>query len=105
MNAPGDKTKNGFTDRIPFPLFLLMGILTLVVFICVTVPADLALLVCLVRGPSAYFHDGLRIVGRPAHFTDGQPVPAGISFVVCFVSFLLTMWLVAGLLLAAKNLV
>jgi hypothetical protein len=91
-------------DRISFPFFLALGILTLVVFIFITLPADLAALVCIVRGPAAYFHDGIRIgTIRPARFTDGQLVPSGISAVVGIASALLTMWLVGGSLLAIRN--
>ena len=90
--------------RISLPFFLAMGILTLAVFIFVTLPVDLAALVCIVRGPAAYFHDGIRIVGsRPARFTDGGLVPAGLSAVVGLLSALLTMWIVGGSLLAIRN--
>ena len=92
-------------DRISYPFILALGILTMVVFIFITLPADLAALVCIVRGPAAYFHDGIRIgTVRPARFTDGQFVPSGISAVVGFASALLTMWLVGSLLLSVRNL-
>jgi len=92
-------------DRISFPFFLALGILTLLVFIFITLPADLAALVCIVRGPSAYFHDGIRIQEvKPARFTDGQLVPSGISIVVGFASALLTMWVVGSLSLAIRKL-
>jgi predicted membrane channel-forming protein YqfA (hemolysin III family) len=42
-------------DRISFPFFLALGILTMLVFIFITLPADFAMLVCIVRGPAAYF--------------------------------------------------
>jgi len=93
-------------DRISFPFILALGFLTMVVFIFITLPADLAALVCIVRGPAAYFHDGLRIgTIKPARFTDGQLVPSGISAVVGFASALLTMWVVGSLSLAIRKLV
>ena len=77
----------------------------MIVFIFITLPADFAMLVCIVRGPAAYFVGGIRILTfKPARFSDGQLVPAGISAVVGFASALLTMWLVGSLLLAIRKL-
>lgn len=73
-------------------LFLLFGF--------VGTPVANALIVCWVRGPQAYLHEGIRIVkGRPLKFSDGMSVPAFPEYVTFFVLFFVVVFGLSYLLL------
>jgi hypothetical protein len=84
------------------PFFLVWGLLTLVVVFLVTLPLAEVAIVCLVRGPHAYFSDGVRITHtRPAHFTTGELVPSLPSAIVALGSCALTFIVIGVCMYAA----
>jgi hypothetical protein len=84
------------TKLIVLPLW---GVLSVITIFKVTIPVANAVMVCLVHGPHAYFHDGLRITDtRPARFTNGQFVPGTLEVIIGFGSIVVTILAIAFLL-------
>lgn len=84
---------------MPLGFGLIWGVLTLIIVLVFTLPLVEFTLVCLIRGPAAYFHEGVRITHtKPAHFTTGELVPPLPSAIVSLGGVALTL-IVVGVLL------
>jgi hypothetical protein len=89
------------------PFVLIWIALTSITLFTVTIPADRVAIVCLVLGPRAYFHDGVRLAnnGKPGRFTTGQLIPPLQSAIVWLGSFLLTIIVVLVVMYIVASLV